>query len=111
MTIRLARTQRFDEIREGLVVALRCSEACSLTAQLAIDKPRARRLKLARTGIVGKGSAQVEAAASTYAFVRFTKAARRVLFRQRSVPATLRVTAADRAGNTRTATKRVTLRR
>jgi hypothetical protein len=111
VTVRLARTWRFDEIRDGLVVGLRCSEACSLTARLTIDKPRARRLRLASTGIVGSGSAQVEAAASTYAFVRFTKAARRVLFRQRRVPASLRVTAVDRAGNTKTATRAVTLRR
>lgn len=111
VTIRLARILRFAEIGDGIVVALHCSEACSLTARLTVDSRRARRLRLPSSGLVASGSAQVEAAASTYAFVRFTRAARRVLFGQRSVPATLRVVAADRAGNKRTVTKLVTLRR
>jgi hypothetical protein len=111
VTIGLGRTQRFDEIRSGLVVRLHCSEACSLEAQLTIDKQRAQHLRLARTGIVAGGAAQVEAAATTYAFVRFTKAARRVLFRQRGVNATLRVAATDRAGNRHTVTRAVRLAR
>ena len=109
--VRLARIQRFAEIRDGLVVALHCSEACSLTVRLTVDRRRARRLRLPGTGLVASGGAQVEAAASTYAFVRFTRTARRVLFRQRSVPATLHVTAVDRAGNRRAVTRAVTLRR
>jgi len=111
VTVGLARVQRLQEIRGGLVVALRCSEACSLTARLMVDRRRARRLRLPSSGLVASGRAQVEAAASTYAFVRFTAAARRVLFRQRSVPATLHVEAVDRAGNRRVVRKPVTLRR
>lgn len=111
VTVRLARVQRLGEIRDGLVVPLRCSEACSLTARLIVDRRRARRLRLPSSGILASGRAQVEAAASTYAFVRFTRAARRVLFRQRSVPATLRVEAVDRAGNRRVVSKPLTLRR
>jgi hypothetical protein len=111
VTIRLARTQRFEEIRGGLVVGLRCSEACSLAAELRIASNLARRLRLPRSRVVARGTAQVEAAASTYSFVRFTPAARRTLFRRRSVRATLHVTAVDRAGNRRAVTRRVTLLR
>ncbi len=109
--VRLARIQRLQEIRGGLVVALRCSEACSLTARLTVDRRRARRLRLPASGLLASGRAQVEAAASTYAFVRFTAPARRALFRQRRVPATLHVEAIDRAGNRRVVRKPVTLRR
>jgi hypothetical protein len=111
VTVRLARIQRLQEIRGGLVVAVRCSEACSLTARLTVDRRRARRLRLPSSGLVASGRAQVEAAASTYAFVRFTPRARPVLFRQRSLPATLRIEAVDRAGNRRVVSKPLTLRR
>lgn len=111
VTVRLARVQRLAEIRGGLVVALRCSEACSLTARLTVDRRRARRLRLRSDGLLASGRAQVEAAASTYAFLRFTPTARRALSRVRSVPATLRVEALDRAGNRRVVSRLVTLRR
>ena len=62
-------------------------------------------------GLLAGGRAQVEAAAATYAFVRFTATARRVLSRQRSVRATLRVKAVDRAGNKRFVSRPMTLRR
>ncbi|HVF77787.1 MAG TPA: thrombospondin type 3 repeat-containing protein [Solirubrobacteraceae bacterium] len=111
VTVRLARTQRLEEIRGGLVVAVRCSEACSVTARLTVDRRTARRLRLPASGLLAGGRAQVEAAASTYAFVRFTSAARRALSRQRRVRATLRVGAVDRAGNRRAISRLVTLRR
>lgn len=111
VTVRLARTHRFEAIRSGLVVPLRCSEACSATARLTIGSVRARALRLPRSGTVARGTAQVGAAGSTYAFVRFTRAARSRLLRGGAKRATLRITVVDRAQNRRTVTRRVTLRR
>jgi hypothetical protein len=112
VTVRLARTHRFEAVRDGLVVPIRCSEACSATVRLTIDRRRARALRLPRSGMVARGSAQLGAAGSTYAFARFTKGARRRLLRgRRGVRARLRVIVVDRAQNRRTVTRRVTLRR
>ena len=77
-----ARRHRLAEVRAGLVVRLRCSEACGATAELVLDRATARRLGLRRSRVVAGGSARLEGRGTTYAFVRFTKTARRALFRR-----------------------------
>jgi hypothetical protein len=69
----------------------------------------ARRLGLPRSGVAGRGTAQVSASATTYAFVRFSKAAKRRIWRRKVTRLTLRVVAVDRASNRRTVTRRLTL--
>ena len=92
---------RFAAVAGGLIVGVRCSEACAVTATLRIDRRSARRARLRAGAAVASGSAQLERAASTYAFVRFLRSARRKLWRAGLVTGTLRVTAVDRAGNRR----------
>jgi thrombospondin type 3 repeat protein len=111
LTVRVGALQRFAAIAAGLVVRVRCDEACAVTSELVLDPARARALGLSRSRVVASGSAQVAAAATTYAFVRFTPAARRALFRRAGVVATLRTIAVDAAGNRRTSARRVALRR
>jgi hypothetical protein len=111
VTVQLAAPARFAALRGGLPVALRCSEACAATVRLVLAPRPASRLRLGRRRVVARGSAQLAAAGATYAFVRFERRARRVLWRQRSVRLTLRVVARDAARNDRTVVRRVTLRR
>ena len=107
----VGRRHRLAEVRAGLVVRLRCSEACGATAELVLNRATARRLGLRRSRVVAGGSARLEGRGTTYAFVRFTKKARRALFRRGPVRATLTATAVDPAGNTRILKRRVELRR
>jgi hypothetical protein len=103
--------QRVAEVEDGLIVRVSCSEACTVSAQLLAPRSLARKLRLRGTTVVGRGSAQVEAAAATYAFVRFDKRVRARLFKQRRARLTLRVAATDPAGNTRRMSEAITLRR
>ena len=99
------------EIRAGLVVRLRCSEACAATAELSVGRRDARRLRLGRATVVAGGSARLGASGTTYAFVRFTKRARRAVLRRGRLRATLAAIAVDPSGNRRRVSRRVELRR
>jgi hypothetical protein len=88
---------------------VQCSEACAATVRLVADAGLARRLRLPRTRIAATGTAQVDREATTYAFVRFSRAVRRRASRQRTVRLTIRAEAVDRAGNRARVNRRVTL--
>jgi thrombospondin type 3 repeat protein len=109
VTLMVARRHKLATIENGLAVRLRCSEACAATARLVADRRTARRLRLSRSGVAAKGSAQVAGSATTYAFVRFSRTAKRRIWRRPVTRLTLRVTAVDRAGNRRTVARRLTL--
>jgi hypothetical protein len=106
VTVRLSSTQRRDEIEGGLVVRVRCSEACAVKADLVASRKVAKRLKLRR--VVASGTAKVEAAGTTYAFVRLSSRTRRAVFKAKRTPLTLRVAVTDPSGNTRRESQRVT---
>ena len=61
--------------------------------------------------MVASGTAKVEAAATTYAFVRFDAKVRAELLRRARTSLTLRVTVTDPAGNTRRVSETLTLHR
>jgi Ca2+-binding RTX toxin-like protein len=111
VTARIGRRLKLAVVEAGLVVPVRCSEGCAVTATLTAGRKLARKLKLPRSGIAARGTAQLERAARTYAFVRFSKAAKRRVWRRKSTKLTLRVVAVDRAGNRGRAVRAVTLRR
>ena len=106
----VGRRYRIAEIAAGLVVRVRCSEACAATARLSVSGRDARRLRLGRGRVLAGGSARLGGSGTSYAFVRFGKAARRALARRGRVSATLTVTAVDPSGNRSTASRRVQLR-
>ena len=110
VTLSVRASQYRDEVEDGLIVRVRCSEACSAKVDLVVDRALARRMKLRRT-TVASGAAKVEAAATTYAFVRFDRAARRALWKRSRTALTLKVAATDAAGNTRRVSERLMLRR
>jgi hypothetical protein len=108
VTVRVPSTVRAAEVQDGLIVRVRCSEACTVRAELRADARAARALKAT---VVARGTARVEAAATTYAFVRFDRKIRTKLLRRPRSTLKLRVTATDPAGNTRRVTETLTLRR
>jgi hypothetical protein len=109
ITLSVRTALRFREAEDGLVVRLRCSEACAVKAQLVAVRGRAGTVR--RTAVVARGTAAVETAATTFAFVRFEHAARARLWRLRRTRLTLKVTVTDPAGNVRRVTERLTLAR
>jgi hypothetical protein len=103
--------QRLSDAGSALVVKASCSEACSLQATVAADASAARRAGLGRVRVVlARGSWSLAGAGRTYVFARWTAAARRLRAGRRLV-AMLTLTVTDGAGNKRTATRRVELRR
>jgi hypothetical protein len=91
-------------------VRIRCSEACAVRAELVLGARDARRLELRRR-VVAAGDASLDAAGSTYAFLRFERGALRKLRGHAVTRATLRTTVSDRAGNDRALRRAVTIRR
>jgi Thrombospondin type 3 repeat len=99
ISARAPRRLRFDEVRLGIVVPVRCSARCQVAAQLLLDRRSARRVRLdrgTRALVLGQSTAFLDGPGKTYLFVdvrgaTLTKLAR--VFRQ--VRPLLRVTAAD----------------
>ena len=92
------------------MVGLRCSEACGATVELQVSRRLARRLGLRRTRILAGGSARLQSAGTTYAFVRFDRRARGRLFRSRKMSAKLTAVAVDDGGNRRSLSRPVDAR-
>ncbi len=111
LSVGIARRLELDAVRAGLVVRLRCSEACGTTVDLVLDRRTARRLGLRRSRILASGSARLQGAGTTYAFLRFDPRARRALFGQRSIRGLLRAVAVDAGGNRRAASRQILLGR
>jgi hypothetical protein len=99
-TLSIAARHRLPEVRAGIPVRVACDEACSISATL---KARGRTL--------AEGDAVLAAAGTTYAFLRFTKGAKRRVQRAGTLRAKLSVTAGDSAGNLSTDRRTVRLRR
>jgi hypothetical protein len=93
LRLTMTRTLRLRELGRSIAVEARCSERCTLRADLIVKRRR-----------VASGTAELGGAGTTYVFMR-------KLRRLRPARATLRLTATDAAGNKRSASKRVRLRR
>jgi Thrombospondin type 3 repeat len=105
----LDRRVRLAAYKAGLVVKLRCSEACGATVELQVKRSIARRLGLKRTRVLAGGSARLAGKGTTYAFVDFDRRARRKLFRMRALRPTVTAVAVDRGGNRRSLSRRIAL--
>jgi hypothetical protein len=109
--LRVARTQRLSVLGAGMPLQVRCSEWCAIQARLTVNGAPARRLGIGRRKtIVARGSAALAGRGTTYVFMRFKRGMARRLGR-RTVRAELSLTAADEAGNKRTSTRALRLRR
>jgi Thrombospondin type 3 repeat len=105
----LDRRVRLAAYRAGLVVRLRCSEACAATVELQVKRSVARRLGLKGTRVLAGGSARLAGKGTTYAFVRFDKRVRRKLFRMPRLRSQVKAVAVDQGGNTKRLGRRLTL--
>ena len=111
VTVTVQRRVRLADSGASLVIKTSCSEACDLNAALAADAKSARRARLGSKRVVlATGAWSLAGAGRTYVFARFKPAARK-LRAGRKLVATLRLTAKDAAGNARTVTKRIELRK
>ncbi len=104
------RNQTLAQLRAGMIVRIRCSEACAATAEVILDRRTARRLGLGRRRIVASGSARLDGAGRTYAFSRLDPRAGRALAKGGGVRAKLSTTVVDDAGNARRLARRIELR-
>jgi hypothetical protein len=100
---------RLAAYRAGLVVKLRCSEACGATVELQVKRSVARRLGLKGTRVLAGGSARLAGKGTTYAFVRFDKRVRRKLFRMPRLHSQVMAVAVDGGGNASRLGRRLTL--
>jgi len=110
VTVSTRTSYRVAEVADGLIVRVRCSEACTAKADVTVSKAVARSVRLRGTTVVGTGTARTEGATSTYAFVRFDSRVRARLLRRSRTVLTLRVAATDPAGNVRRETEQLVLR-
>jgi hypothetical protein len=109
LAVQVDRRQRLAAVRAGLVVRVRCSEACGATVELHVKRAIAKRLGLKRTRIFAGASARLQGKGTTYAFVRFDRRVRAKLFRMPRLRSTLTAVAVDRGGNSRSLSRSVSL--
>ncbi|HEX6651402.1 MAG TPA: Ig-like domain-containing protein [Thermoleophilaceae bacterium] len=98
-------------LRRGVPVRVLCGEPCAARLRLLLAARDARRLGVARSVVVGRGSARLAAPGSKRVRVRFSRKARRALAPASSARIAVRAVIADAAGNRRALTRRVTLLR
>ena len=109
VTIKISPPRLALALKNGVPARLACNEACQARVQLKLAAATAARLKL--PAVVGTASKALAAGAASKVTVKLKPAAKRKLAKLRSVRLTLVVTAKDAAGNVRTASKGLTLRR
>lgn len=114
VTVSRLRSLRYDDMGLGLPVAVRCSRACRVGAELALDARSgrgARPPKGTKRLVIGRGSAKLEGKGSTYVIVRLQKATLRTLSRRaRTLRPTLRVSTLGDGGR-KISERRLTIRR
>lgn len=92
---RLAGSYRTSIVaRRGLVLEVRCNQACSLKGSLVISAGAARRLHLGRHMLtIAGGSTRLRRGGTARLRINFSQAAKRTLGHQRTVSSTLRIVA------------------
>lgn len=109
LTLTSKKTLKLRALLGGLKLPYRCSERCSTSATLKLDRRVARRLHLPRT--VATGSSATATATAGTLLLTPTRRAKRVMRRLRKVTLTLGVTARDGAGNATSTQRRIMVRR
>jgi Thrombospondin type 3 repeat/RTX calcium-binding nonapeptide repeat (4 copies) len=109
LRVGVSRRHQMRAVRAGLIVKLRCNEACDSTVMLEVPRRMARKLGLRGGRVIATGSARLQGAGTTYAFVRFDRRVRRKLFRLDRVSSKLIAVAVDGGGNRRRLSRPVAL--
>ena len=106
------RRQLVALLRSGLLIRVRSNEAAAVKGDLLIGSSTFSRLaRGARRIVVGRGSTRLSKAGSKRLRLKLTRRAKRVLRRGGSFSLILRVRASDSARNSRTASRRLRVRR
>jgi hypothetical protein len=112
-SIRAPIRQRIATVRtRGVSLRVSCTEACGVSAALAIERPVARRLGLApRSGgaVVGTAKARRATPGAVRMRVKPSQRARRALRRTRKLAVTVQVLVSDASGNGTLLQRRITL--
>ena len=93
----------------GVKAGVTCSSACSGAAELLLDRRTAKRLKIKQR--IGRKTFKRTSAGRSSVAVKVSRTAQKALSKLRSVKVTLRVKAADPAGASKTASKKISLKR
>jgi subtilisin family serine protease len=112
MLLRVRARQRLRTLlRRGIRLSVQCSEACSVQAR-ALIRRRVRRAGLIASSITlaGRESAGLSASGRRVLVIRLRPRAKRRLRRARRATLQVKVIASDVAGNSRAATRRITVR-
>jgi thrombospondin type 3 repeat protein len=107
----LHRVQHLPEIQAGVTVPVRCSHQCAIAARLTVTARGARKLRIGKTTLLGRGFAGLDATGSTFVFVKLTKSAMSHIAKRGSARVTLRLTVTDNGGHRKVVTRRLTIRR
>jgi hypothetical protein len=107
LTLITRKTLKLRALLAGLKVSYRCSESCSTSASLRLDRRVAQRLRLPRTVAAGSSAAVT----TGNVVLTPTRRAKRVLPRLPTVTMTLLVTARDGARNATSEQQRIVVRR
>jgi hypothetical protein len=89
---------------KGLAIRISCPAACTVTAQLRVDKATARKLRLGRSRVLARGSKTLRAAGNAKVTLKVVRKARRRFKQLRRVKVTL--TTSTKIGGTTTRTSR-----
>ncbi len=100
-------------LKKGLSITVTCSEACGATVTLELrgGPAKASRRSASRTLVVGKRSVSLPAAGSLKTRVKLKAGGKKALKRVKKAKVVVRTAVRDKAGNERTVTRAVTLKR
>ncbi|MFL5826852.1 MAG: S8 family serine peptidase [Thermoleophilaceae bacterium] len=99
-------------IKKGVSMRMGCSEACTITAELDLDKRTAKKLHVAASTVrIARARTKLTKAGTKTVTLKLTRKARKGFAHQRSVKLKLVVTAVDTAGNRTVVRRTLTLRR
>jgi hypothetical protein len=105
-------------LSKGLSVTLKSLEACTVALSLELDRKTAKQVRLAarKAVVVGRDSVTLAAGKSKRLRLKLTRKAKnrlrsRRIKRGRTIKVSLRASARDQAGNVRTVTRKLRLKR
>jgi hypothetical protein len=90
---------------KGLVIRIACPAACTVTAELRVNKATARKLRLGRSRILARGKRTLTAAGTAKVTLKVVKKARKRFKRLRRAKVTLTTKTKMAGGTTRTSRK------
>lgn len=112
VSLKLAKTLALGKaLRKGFFFRFTSDQAGGVSAKAVISKKAARKLGLARTVTVARGSKKLRSAGTVKVKMRFTRKAKRRLRRARKVKLVLKATFKDAAGRKRSVRRKLTLKR